>query len=124
MTEMVDSQFNMMIIALILGVNMGLTYDVIRCTRRIFIHNIFFVSLEDFIYWLIWTITLLDEISEYNDGELRAYIFIFIIIGFAIYKATFGWLIMKIADCIIGQCKKHLKKIKKNLKKTRKNSII
>ena len=82
--------------SLVLGGLMGLSYDVVRCLRRLVAHNLLFVSLEDFVYWFVWTIIIIDSIVRYNYGELRLYIFVFLIAGFVVYRTTIGWVIMRL----------------------------
>lgn len=124
MTALVNSQFNMAIMALVLGGLMGLSYDCIRCARRMVPHNLFFLSVEDFFYWLMWTWITLYAISNYNYGELRIYIFVSIVLGFLTYRCTIGWVLMKIFHYIWGFIKKNLQKLKNSLKKRMKNSKI
>lgn len=124
MTELINAQINMFGLSLILGALMGASYDVIRSIRRIVPHNLFFLSMEDFIYWFTWTIKVTDSIFRYNYGELRIYIFIGLILGFCVYKGTIGWVYMKIFNYIWGHIEKYIQNIKKNLKKNSKKGII
>ncbi len=101
---------------------MGLTYDCLRCLRRMVVHNLLFVSIEDFVYWFIWTILVLDSIGYYNCGELRLFIFIGLLVGFMVYKTTIGWLIMKLFNYMWCPVKKCLHNTKKNLKNRLNNS--
>lgn len=124
MTDLVNSQFNMVTISLMLGGMMGLSYDAIRCFRRMVSHNLFFLSVEDFLYWLIWTVIVLDAICGYNYGELRLYIFVAMTLGFVIYRGTIGWALMRLFHYIWCPVKKTIQKIKNCLKKQKKNSRI
>lgn len=124
MTELIGAQVNMFVISMLLGVIMGITYDVIRCIRRMVSHNLFFLSLEDFAYWFIWTIVVANSIYQYNYGELRIYIFIGLILGFALYKGTIGWAFMKIFNYIWCNIKKYIQNIKNSLKKSSKKGNI
>lgn len=124
MTELVNIQLNMMLVAIFIGISMGITYDVLRCIRRIIIHNLFFVSLQDFIYWFMWTLIVLDSINYFNYGELRVYIFVALLLGVFFYKGTIGWVLMKIFNyiwCYVRQC---IGNVKKNLKKNKKRGRI
>lgn len=114
----------MLIVSLWLGVFMGLTYDGLRCIRRILIHNLLFVSIEDFVYWFVWTVLVMDCIFRYNYGELRIYIFVMLLVGFCFYKATIGWVVMRIFNYIWYPVKKCLHNSKKNLKNKKNNSKI
>lgn len=109
---MIDIQLVMLYLSLINGALMGLSYDVIRLTRRIIRHNNFFVGLEDLIFWLLWAFVVIDEIHLHNSGELRIYIYFGILIGVIIYKNTIGWAFNKLLSHILYFAKKHEKKDK------------
>ena len=102
----------MFLISLFLGAGMGITYDFLRIIRRILSHNNFFISLEDIIYWLVWSFKVIDGIHIYNRGELRGYIFLALFLGFLIYKNTIGWVLWKCVDNILYLLKKPSKKAK------------
>lgn len=103
---------------------MGLTYDLLRCFRRIIPQSILFVSIEDFVYWFIWTLAIIDSIVTFNYGEIRIYIFVFLVVGYAVYKTTIGWVLMKLFNYIWYGIKNCLHNAKKTLKKKRNNSKI
>lgn len=124
MTQLINIQLNMLVIALLLGALMGLTYDGLRCLRRILPHNLVFVSIEDFIYWFIWTLIVLDSIVSYNYGELRIYIFVALLVGFLLYRTTIGWVLMRLFNYMWCPVKKCLHNVKKNLKNKKNNSTI
>lgn len=124
MTELINLQHQMLLVSLVLGGGMGLTYDLLRCFRRIIPQGLIFVSIEDFLYWFIWTMVIIDSIVSYNYGEIRIYIFIFILVGFIVYKTTIGWVLMKIFNYMWYRIKNCLHNAKKTLKNTRNNSKI
>lgn len=124
MTELINIQFNMFAIATFLGVLMGFSYDVLRCIRRIIVHNLLFISLEDFIYWFAWTIIVLNSVAEYNYGQLRIYIFVTMLLGFCVYKTTIGWVLMRFFNYMWCSIEKCLHNANKFLKKNRNNSKI
>ncbi|MBE5953505.1 MAG: hypothetical protein E7257_05040 [Lachnospiraceae bacterium] len=124
MTELINLQHQMLLVSLILGAWMGFTYDLLRCFRRIIPQSLLFVSIEDFIYWFIWTMVIINSIVRFNYGEIRIYIFVFLFVGFMMYKTTIGWVLMKIFNYMWCRIKNCLHNAKKTLKKTRNNSKI
>lgn len=124
MTELINVQFIMLVISLGLGALMGFTYDLLRCVRRILNHNLVFLSLEDFLYWFIWTLIVLEAIVRYNYGELRVYIFVGVFVGFLMYRTTIGWVFMKMFNYMWCMLKNCLHNAKKNLKNKQNNSKI
>ncbi len=124
MTELIDIQLGMLLVSLALGALMGFSYDIIRIFRRLINHNLFFVSVEDMIYWLVWTIIVLDKIYVYNYGQIRFYIIVGLMIGLLAYKYTIGWVLMKISNYMLCRTKIFFKKHKKNLKNKGKKGTI
>ena len=124
MTELINLQHQMLLVSLTLGVGMGLTYDLLRCFRRIIPQSLLIVSIEDFLFWFIWTMVIIDSIVRFNYGEIRIYIFLFLTVGFIVYKTTIGWVLMKVFNYMWYGIKNCLHNAKKNLKKTRNNSKI
>ncbi|MBE5943656.1 MAG: hypothetical protein E7258_01925 [Lachnospiraceae bacterium] len=106
---MIDIQLNMLAVSVMMGAFMGITYDALRIIRRIISHNNFFISLEDLIYWLIWTVVCIDNVHEYNEGELRIYIFVGIVVGLVVYIYTIGWALWKVISHILCFAKKTIK---------------
>ena len=58
-----------------------LVYCVLRVWRRIIRHNLFFVSVEDLIFWLAAALFLLIQLNRTNQGELRWYFVVGVIAG-------------------------------------------
>ena len=58
-----------------------LVYSVIRVVRRLWKHNLFFVSLEDLIFWIGTGIYLFIKIYQTSDGTIRWYFVIGVLLG-------------------------------------------
>ncbi|MGN0435694.1 MAG: spore cortex biosynthesis protein YabQ [Wujia sp.] len=114
----------MFVISFIVGVLMGVSYDFLRVIRRVVLHGIVAISIEDIIYWILWTYLLVCILQSYNRGELRLYIILAIILGLVIYINTIGCVFMKLINYILKQIRKQCKKIKKTLKKWEKKGKI
>lgn len=114
----------MLVISILLGAIMGITYDVVRVLRRIISHNNLVIFFEDIMYWVIWAFVVIDKIHIYNSGELRIYIFLGLLLGILIYAYTIGWVLWKCVSHILCLVKKHRKKSKKTLKNLEKRGRI
>ena len=119
MLEMIGLQKDMFFLSLVLGAIMGFSYDCIRCFRRVFAHNSLFVAVEDVIYWCLWTFLIIDNFQSYNNGEIRGYIFVGLIVGVVVYLLLFGFIAMKAVDYVLKNVKKCINKLKNALKKGR-----
>ena len=106
----------MFVVSLIMGIGMGITYDVLRGLRKTYAHADILVGIEDIIYWLIWTWAFIENIFKFNDGSFRIYIFIVTFTGLLIYYNTISRGLLKIFSHILWFVKKCAQKPKKMLK--------
>ena len=74
----------------LVGVFLAASYDVLRILRGIIPHNVFFINLEDLIYWMYVAVIVFVELYDKNDGRLRAYVFGSILTGMVIYAGSFA----------------------------------
>lgn len=118
MLQLIVIQKDMFIISFFIGVAMGFSYDILRCLRRLLLHNIFFISVEDIAFWVIWALIIVSKIHEYNSGEFRVYVFVGVFIGTLIYLLTVSKVFMYIMSYILCFFGNIVKKIKKLLKKS------
>lgn len=116
MLQLIDIQKDMFIISLYIGAGIGMTYDGIRCVRRLISHNNIFIAIEDIIFWIIWAFIIIDKIHTYNYGNLRGYVFLGIFLGAVCYLCTISCVLMHLLSHILCQVKKYSKKINKMLK--------
>jgi len=101
---------------LYLGFFMGVTYDIVRCFRRLISHNNLFISIEDIIFWCSWTLLIIDKIITYNSGALRGYVFLGLFLGGILYLCTISCIMMPIITRMLYFVRKCLKKLNKMLK--------
>ena len=88
--------------AMLTGNLICLVYNVIRVLRRIVRHNLFWVSLEDLVFWIGTGFYLFFKICQTSNGSIRWYFVVGVLTG-----GVFTYLlIQKIV-------KKHLAKTKK-----------
>ena len=66
-----DSENLFLLHSTILGVYLAFVYDTIRIFRRLISHNIFFISLEDVIYWIYLAAEVLLLMYRESNGMLR-----------------------------------------------------
>ena len=61
-----------------------LSYSAIRILRRMIRHSLFFVSLEDFLFWIGTGLYLFLEMFNTSDGSIRWYFVLGVVVGVAI----------------------------------------
>ena len=121
------------------GITIGILFDIFRIIRKSFKTFDIITYIEDFLFWCIAGFILLCSIFIFNDGELRAYLFIGIILGIIFYFLTFSKYIVKILVTILTFIKDTIKlplkkyiirpfhyffsKIKDNMEKNKKNKL-
>ncbi|MBQ6825049.1 MAG: spore cortex biosynthesis protein YabQ [Clostridia bacterium] len=86
--------------ALILGVFLGFFYDFWRSVRKVKKFGTLSVFFQDLSYFFIASPIIFSFLLSLTNGEIRAFIFIAIILGFIIYRVTLSVLIFKIFICV------------------------
>lgn len=67
------------------GLIIGLLFDLFRISRRVFKTNNIITYIEDVIFWILSGFIILYSSFTFNNGELRFYMFIAILIGIIMY---------------------------------------
>lgn len=83
-------------IFIILGILISFIFDVFRSLRKKFKTCNFIIYIEDILFWLISGFLIVSAIFNFNAGELRAYLFIGILIGITIYILLFAKIVYNI----------------------------
>lgn len=103
------------------GVGLVLVYDIFRIIRRVMKHGNIWISMEDIVYWLFCTISVFLLLYRENDGLMRAFSFLGILLGSVTYYSLFSRFVIKIGVLVLTPFSKIGKKIllffKKVLKK-------
>ncbi len=99
------------------GILLGLSYDVLRILRRILKHKNIVVYIEDYIFWVIWGIMIFALLFSQNDGIVRGYVFVAIVIGGFLYLKAFSHFLVKYISLVLNKIltlvlKKPLKAVK------------
>ena len=87
------------------GFLIGLIFDIFRILRKSFKTNDFITYIQDILFWVLTTIIILYSIFKFSNGDLRAFIFVGITIGIAIYMLLFSNSFIKINLYIINFAK-------------------
>ena len=77
----VEKELSVFLQAIFAGNTVYLTYSVIRVIRRIVKHNLFFISLEDVIFWLGSGLYLFIKIYQTSNGSIRWYFVVGVLLG-------------------------------------------
>ena len=90
------------------GIVIGVLFDIFRILRRSFKTWDIITYIQDFIFWILTGVILLYSIFTFNNGELRAFVFVGILLGVTLYILLISKFFIKIAVKIILIIKKIL----------------
>ena len=106
---MVENQAYLFLIFSITGIVIGALFDIFRALRKSFKTSNIITYIEDIIFWLLSGTLIIYNIWYFNDGEIRIYMFLGIIIGILIYLLTLSNIFSKISLLILNLLKKIIK---------------
>ena len=67
------------------GLLIGILFDIFRISRKTFKTSNLITYVEDILFWILTGLLLLFSIFKFNNGEIRGYIFLGILIGIFSY---------------------------------------
>ena len=103
---MVNNQAYIFIIFSIVGIVIGVLFDIFRILRKTFKTKDIITYIEDIIFWIITGIIIIYTMYVFCNGELRFYMIIGIILGITIYMITISQYLIKASVFIINIVKK------------------
>lgn len=106
MNEITIKQFYSFLIFIGIGILIVLIFDIFRIFRKSFKTPDIITIIEDILFGLILTFILLFSIFQFNNGELRFYIFLGILTGGIIYVLTLSKYFINISVLTINTIKK------------------
>ena len=77
----IGKELSVFVQAVLAGNLVYLVYCVLRVFRRIIKHNLFFVSLEDILYWIATGFYLFVKIYQTSNGTIRWYFVVGVLLG-------------------------------------------
>ncbi len=104
----VYSQLFCLLIFIINGIAIGILFDIFRILRRSFNTTDWITYFQDILFWILAGCIMLFSIFTFNNGEIRSYVFIGIILGGIFYMLTISRFFVKLSVDIIELFKKIL----------------
>lgn len=93
---MVQDQTYLFLVFSLTGIMIGLLFDFFRVLRKSFKTTDLITCIEDIIFWILAGILILYNIWYFNNGEIRLFIILGIIMGTIIYILTLSNIVVKI----------------------------
>lgn len=103
---MITNQAYLFLIFVINGIFIGLLFDLFRILRISFKTKDFVTYIEDIIFWIITGAIVLYSIFTFNNGEIRLFMFLAIVIGVILYMTLFSHYIITLSVHVIKLFKK------------------
>lgn len=101
----ISYQAKIFIFTVILGLIIGFIYDFIRFIRRIIVHSLLAIQLEDLVYWILMAVFAFMAILRANYGDIRPFLILGLFIGIVLYFLVFSKYILKIYISIMNYFK-------------------
>ena len=98
-------------IFIVIGIIISIIFDIFRILRKTFKTIDIITYIEDTLFWLSSGLIILISIFLFNNGELRLYLFIGIIIGILFYMILFSKYFIKFNIFIINILRRFISKI-------------
>lgn len=85
------------------GIAVIFMYDVLRVFRRIVKHGVVAIGIEDFIYWVGCSFFVFHMIYIRNDGIIRGFAILAIVLGMLTYNLTISRIFVKYISMILNK---------------------
>ena len=105
------SQFNLFIQFIMVGIIIGIIFDIFRIIRKCFSISDVHTYIEDILFGIITSLLLIYLLYIYNQGRVRLYMFIALSLGLIVYFNTISKYFIKIQVIIVSFIKKATKAI-------------
>ncbi|MBQ8278861.1 MAG: spore cortex biosynthesis protein YabQ [Roseburia sp.] len=110
-SEAIGSEAIFFLVSALCGMGLVLTYDLFRIFRRLLTHGNIWIGIEDACYWIFCTVAVFLLLYQKNDGMMRAFTFVGILLGGALYHFVFSRFVIKICVLVLGTILKFVRKI-------------
>jgi spore cortex biosynthesis protein YabQ len=111
MTEIINLEVQFFLTSILYGILLLVVYDCIRILRRIVPHKAFFVALQDILFWVAASIVIFIMIYERNNGTIRGFAILGMLLGMIVYNQLLSKFIVKGITHIIKMILKGIKKV-------------
>lgn len=98
---MAQNQAYLFLVFSMTGVAIGILFDFFRILRRSIKTSNIITYIEDVLFWILTGLLVLYNIWYFNNGEIRIFMFLGIILGVLIYMSTLSNIIVKIFSTIL-----------------------
>jgi len=98
---MAQNQAYLFLVFSLTGVIIGILFDFFRILRRTIKTSNIITYMEDVLFWILTGLLVLYNIWYFNNGEIRIFMFLGIILGVLIYMSTLSSILITIFSKIL-----------------------
>ena len=113
MKEIVTDPLLFFLASILFGVCLQAVYDIIRGIRRVFYHKSMLIFIEDIGFGIFTAVMAFIFLCTYNDGELRGFFFLGIVIGMILYYQLCSKFLLRAVIHITEKLKKIIRQFEK-----------
>ena len=95
------AQARLFLLTILLGAGMGLVYDGLRIFRHAVPHKLFWIQLEDGLFWFLAVFLVFGVMLRASHGEIRFFSVFGLFGGMGLYWLTLSRLVIALSDRII-----------------------
>ena len=99
--HMAQNQAYLFLVFSFTGVIIGVLFDIFRILRKTIKTSNILTYIEDVLFWILTGLLILYTIWYFNNGEIRIFMFLGIIVGVLIYMSTLSNIIVKVFSKIL-----------------------
>lgn len=110
MNEFILAEVNFFLASFLFGVLLFLAYDILVILRNIIHHAKFVIAVEDIGFWITAGILIFCMMYLMNDGIIRYYAIISVILGMKLYQLLLGKHVVHMGSMVGNWIKKLLKR--------------
>ncbi|MFI3212439.1 MAG: spore cortex biosynthesis protein YabQ [Eubacteriales bacterium] len=98
----ITEEINFFITSMWLGVGIAVVYDSLRVFRKEIPHHVFFITVEDLLFWIITGISIFCLQYYENNGSFRFFSIIAVWVGMCVYYKTISAIYSKCISFFLG----------------------
>lgn len=118
MGELVQWELQYLALVVTVGIVLAVLYDVLRIFRRLWNHSVFWLSVEDILFWMVAALTTFVVCFHEDAGNIRWFAVAGEILGACMYHWTISNFLVKYISLLLYFPIKLIKKALKNLLKS------
>lgn len=101
MNKAITVELQFFLISILAGAFILFVYDGLRIIRRLIKHNVYWVAVQDLIFWVVASVFIFSMIYKENNGIIRGFCIMGMAIGMTLYHYIFSdWLVEIITKLI------------------------